>query len=83
MDKILLNNGKTYDITMAGEDNGFLWIEFYGVSTMVLLPDLVDPENIKKIIVRKDEVYLGYIEITNVMVDSFRNVVSIALRKPQ
>lgn len=83
MDKILLNNGEAYDILMAGEDSGFLWIDFYNISTLELLPVLIDPENTKKIIVRKDEVYLGYIEITNVMVDSFRNVVSIALRKPQ
>lgn len=83
MDKILLNNGEVYNILMAGEDNGFLWIDFYNISTLELLPVLIDPENTKKIVVRKDEVYLGYIEITNVMLDSSRNVVSVALRKPQ
>ena len=83
MDHLSLNNGKYYDILMGGEDSGVLWLEFYGVNTIELLPVLVNPENTKRIVVRKDEIYNGYIEIIHVMTDAYRNTVSVALRKPQ
>lgn len=82
MNKILLNNGEEYEVLLAGESSGVLWLAINHMSFKEAYTTFSDPDNTCRIIAREKDEYSGFIDLIHISIDQ-TGAANIALRKPQ